>query len=258
MPDYQPVTFSKIKSELIAFFADLTIACTTFAGEFYRFLQLILFIMKKTVIALMCMILTTGATMAQKTFTLGPKVGVDYTHFWGKETLHGGQLNYQAGLFLEYRFNNKFSIAPEIVFAAQGGKNDGFVGFDPEHPYTPYGTPYGEDFVDADYIYNMNYINIPVMFKYYLTSSLSIDLGPQFGFKVYDKYTDKWEEGGKEMIEKHNMGHRSFDFGLGLGATYNFTERFFVQARYTLGLIPISKGGGAKNGNAQLSIGYRF
>ena len=263
MLDYQPVTFSKIKSELIAFFADLTIACTTFAGEFYRFLQLILFIMKKTVIALMCMILTTGAAMAQKTFTLGPKVGVDYTHFWGKETLHGGQLNYQAGLFMEYRFNNKFSIAPEIVFAAQGGKNDGFVGFDPEHPYTPYGTPYGEDFVDADYIYNMNYINIPVMLKYYVTSKLSIDFGPQLGFNVYHKCTIKGTNTDYKETVSLKDSAKSVDFGLGLGVTYNITENVLVQARYTLGLTDaienkVEWGEKGKNGNAQIAIGFRF
>ena len=60
------------------------------------------------------------------------------------------------------------------------------------------------------------------------------------------------------MKEKHNMYHRSFDFGLGLGATYNFNEKVFVQLRYTLGLVPLYKDGNARNGNAQLSIGYRF
>ena len=79
--------------------------------------------MKKIAIALMCTILATGAAMAQKQFTFGPKIGVDYTHYWGEDVNHGGQLNYQAGLFMEYRFTNKFSIAPEVVFAAQGGKD---------------------------------------------------------------------------------------------------------------------------------------
>ncbi len=68
--------------------------------------------MKKIAIALMCTILATGAAMAQKQFTFGPKIGVDYTHYWGEDVNHGGQLNYQAGLFMEYRFTNKFSIAP--------------------------------------------------------------------------------------------------------------------------------------------------
>ena len=139
--------------------------------------------MKKTLFALLCLILTTGAAMAQKTFTFGPKIGVDYTHFWGKDCLHGGQINYQAGMFMEYRFSNKFSLAPEIVFAAQGGKNNGVV-INPEN-MPPYGTaPYGSEFNYADYTYNQNYINVPVMLKYYVTPALSIDFGPQLGIII--------------------------------------------------------------------------
>ena len=219
--------------------------------------------MKKTIFALACMILTTGAAMAQKTFTFGPKIGVDYTHFWGKDCLHGGQLNYQAGMFMEYRFHDKFSIAPEIVFAAQGGKNDGIAGFDPQHPYTPYGTSPGEGLVYADYIYNMNYINIPFMLKYYITPKLSIDFGPQFGLNVYHKCTIKGTKTDyKETVNLKDYTE-SVDFGLGIGATYNLSENVFVQVRYTLGLTnaienKAESGTKAKNGNAQIAIGFRF
>ena len=204
--------------------------------------------MKKTFIALVCMVLASSAAMAQKAFTFGPKVGIDYTHQWGNNINDESALNYQAGVFMEYRLNNKFAIAPEVVFAThKRPKMERIPWWADEYPAR-----------DMTTTYQTNYINIPVMFKYYVTPSLSIDLGPQFGFKVYDKYTDEWEEDGKMIKRKHNMYHRNYDFGLSLGATYNFTERFFVQARYTLGLIPLYKGGEAKNGNAQLSIGYRF
>lgn len=203
--------------------------------------------MKKTMIALVCMLMAAGTAMAQKTFTFGPKVGVDYTHWWGKNINDESALSYQAGVFMEYRASNKFAIAPEVVFAAHNRPKSEWKDWIDKDPA-----------IDVITTYHTNYINIPVMFKYYVTPSLSIDLGPQFGFKVYDRYTDKWEERGKEMKEKHDMGHRSFDFGLGLGATYNFNEKVFVQLRYTLGLVPLYKDGNARNGNAQLSIGYRF
>lgn len=204
--------------------------------------------MKKTMIALVCMLMAAGTAMAQKNFTIGPKVGVDYTHWWGKNINDESALSYQAGVFMEYRLNNKFAIAPEVVFAAHN------------RPKMEWQDWWMNEYPARDIIttYHTNYINIPVMFKYYVTSKLSIDLGPQFGFKVYDKYTDKWEEDGKKMKATHNMYHRNFDFGLGLGATYNFNEKVFVQLRYTLGLVPLYKGGNERNGNAQLSIGYRF
>ena len=203
--------------------------------------------MKKTFIALVCMVLASGAAMAQKTFTFGPKVGIDYTHQWGHNINDESALNYQVGAFMEYCLNNRFAIAPEVVFATHARPKMEWVEWFDHDPA-----------IDVTTTYQTNYINIPAIFKYYVTPSLSIDLGPQFGFKVYDRYTDKWEERGKEMKEKHSLGYRTFDFGFGLGATYNFTERFFVQARYTLGLTTLYEGTNAKNGNAQLSIGYRF
>ena len=204
--------------------------------------------MKKTMIALVCMLMAAGTAMAQKNFTFGPKVGVDYTHQWGKNINDESALSYQAGVFMEYRFNSKFAIAPEVVFATHARPKrewkDWWLSEEPTRDITS--------------TYQTNYINIPVMFKYYVTKSLSIDLGPQLGLKVYDKCTDKWEDSNGHWDEKYNMSHRSVDFGLGLGATYNFSEKVFVQLRYTLGLLPLYEDSNARNGNAQLSIGYRF
>lgn len=199
-------------------------------------------------IALVCMLMAAGTAMAQKTFTFGPKVGVDYTHRWGKNINDESALNFQAGVFMECRLNSKFSIAPEVVFATHARPKrewkDWWLSEEPTRDITS--------------TYQTNYINIPVMFKYYVTKSLSIDLGPQLGLKVYDKCTDKWEDSNGHWDEKYNMSHRSVDFGLGLGATYNFSEKVFVQLRYTLGLLPLYEDSNARNGNAQLSIGYRF
>jgi opacity protein-like surface antigen len=195
--------------------------------------------MKKLSLTLICLMLAVGAAMAQKTFTFGPKIGVDYTHFWGEGVKHGGQINYQAGVFMEYRFNEKFSIAPEVVFAAQGGK---------------YKRPV---FMAGEVLttYNINYINVPVMLKYYVIPALSIDLGPQIGFNIYSKRTMDFDPKETEDIKSDT---KSVDFGVGLGLTYNITNDVFVQGRYTMGVINVFKEGNPKNGNAQIAIGYRF
>ena len=199
--------------------------------------------MKKIAIALMCTILATGAAMAQKQFTFGPKFGVDYTHYWGKNVEHGGQFNYQAGLFMEYRFTDQFAIAPEVVFAAQGGKYDTKI--------------LGVELKETDHV---NYINVPVMLKYYVIPELSIDFGPQVGFNVYSKNTAEVKaggEGGKGTTDMKDFT-KSVDFGLGLGLTYNIARDVFIQGRYTMGLTKVFDGQDAKNGNAQIAIGYRF
>ncbi len=220
--------------------------------------------MKRIAIAFVCMIMATGAVMAQKTFTFGPKIGVDYTHFWGKNAKHGGRFNYQAGVFFEYRFTSKISIAPEVVFAAQGGQYDvKAANYSPVAPAVPHLKMGPGPGVDLKCTCTVNYVNIPVMFKYYIVPSLSVDLGPQLGINVYSKFTEKSTTSGnnyKYTTDEKDLTN-TIDFGVGLGFTYNLATDVFVQARYTMGLTKVYKDGynpHPKNGNAQIAIGYRF
>ena len=204
--------------------------------------------MKKLLITLVCVVIATSAVMAQKTITWGPKIGVDLTHYWGKDALgHKPQLNYQAGVYLEFRFINKMSFAPELVFAAQGGRWSDYD-VDDDGNKLPY------DATD-----HVNYINLPLMLKYYVHPSFSIDFGPQLGYNVYSKTTYEYKDKalGKETIN-YKDDTKELDFGIGLGCTYNIASDVFVQARYTLGLSKVFNDLKDKNGNAQIAIGYRF
>ena len=204
--------------------------------------------MKKFFVLIAAAIVCMSAS-AQVQF--GAKVGFDLTHFWGEDAPSGWQPNYQVGLMMEYKFNPHFAIAPEVVFAAQGGKATG-------------------DFDDDDVIGNINvkgtfhtnYINVPLMLKFYATPDFSIDLGPQVGFNVYSKVTASGKVGNIEAKESMDLkdNTKTVDFGVGLGATYNLTNNAFVQARYTMGLtnvfdVPDSH---EKNGNIQLAFGMKF
>ena len=195
----------------------------------------------KKVFALIAMAIVCMSASAQLQF--GGKVGVDATHFWGKDAPHGMQLNYQAGLMMEYKFSPKFAIAPEVVFAAQGGK------------YSGNGIQIGGMNFDTDVTFHTNYINVPVMLKYYVSPAFSIDFGPQVGFNVYSKSTVK-DLAALDMKEVT----KGVDFGLGLGGTYNLTEHAFVQARYTLGLTKVFdiEESNEKNGNIQIAFGMKF
>ena len=197
--------------------------------------------MKKFFVLIAVAIVSMSA-MAQVQF--GAKVGVDATNFWGENAEHGMKPSYQAGLVMEYKFNPHFAIAPEVVFASQGGKfkaiDMNLFGFD----------------VSKKVTYNTNYINVPVMLKYYVAPAFSIDFGPQVGFNVYSKLSVEDVDKAYDLKEST----KSVDFGLGLGGTYNLTDNAFVQARYTLGLTKVFEGdfNKEKNGNIQLAFGMKF
>ena len=195
--------------------------------------------MKKVFVLIAAAIVSMSA-MAQVQF--GAKVGVDATNFWGKDIKHGMQLNYQGGLVMEYKFTPSFAIAPEVVFAAQGGEFDA-IDFH-----------LGDMNVNSKLAYHTNYINVPVMLKFYTSPKFSIDFGPQVGFNVYSKYTIE----DFDAVDIKDAT-KSVDFGLGLGGTYNLTDKAFVQGRYTLGLTKVFENDAdVKNGNIQLAFGMKF
>jgi hypothetical protein len=208
--------------------------------------------MKKVFVLIAAAIVCMSAS-AQIQF--GAKVGFDLTHFWGEDAPHGLQPNYQAGLMMEYKFNPKFAIAPEVVFAAQGGKISGTVDED-DIPGFPGMT------VDAKGTFHTNYINVPVMLKYYATPSFSIDFGPQVGFNVYSKMTASGKVSSIEAKKTYDLKDvtNTVDVGVGLGGTYNLTDNAFVQARYTLGLTNVFDidDSHEKNGNFQIAFGMKF
>lgn len=197
--------------------------------------------MKKVFVLIATAIVCMSAS-AQVQF--GAKVGFDMTNFWGKDAEHGMKPSYQAGVLMEYKFTDKFAIAPEVVFASQGGK---FKAIE----LNLLGTD-----VSKNVTFNTNYINVPVMLKYYVSPAFSVDFGPQVGFNVYSKISI--EDVDEAYDIKDNT--KGVDFGLGLGGTYNLTDNAFVQARYTLGLTKVFDGdyNKEKNGNIQLAFGMKF
>ncbi len=201
---------------------------------------------KKLMTVLLAMLACMSASAQVK---FGAKVGVDLTNYWGKHAGHKMALNYQAGLMMEYQFSNVFAVAPEVVFASQGNGErslyeEGWVGEEPSSK--------------TMISFQTNYINVPVMLKYYATPAFSIDFGPQVGFNVYSKYTIKGPD--NKYVTNNKKYTKAVDFGLGLGATYNLTDNAFVQARYTLGLTNVFKDdfNESKNGNIQLAFGVKF
>ena len=197
--------------------------------------------MKKMLVLIAAAIVCMSAS-AQVQF--GGKVGFDLTNFWGSDVEHGMKPSYQVGLLMEYKMSPKFAIAPEVVFASQGGK---FKALDLNL--------FGLD-IEKNVTFNTNYINVPVMLKYYVTPAFSIDLGPQVGFNVYSKYSI--EDVDKAIDVKDNT--KTVDFGVGLGGTYNLSENAFVQARYTMGMTKVFDGdyNKEKNGNIQVAFGMKF
>ncbi|MBS9767696.1 MAG: PorT family protein [Flavobacteriaceae bacterium] len=149
---------------------------------------------------------------------------------------------YHVGAMAEIGLTSQFAVQPEVLFSVQGAskEKEGVTG-----------------------AVEFNYINIPVMAKYYVLNGLSLEVGPQIGFLTTAKITFKGTIEGKEINESKDVKDeaKSVDFGLNFGTSYNY-QNFNLGVRYNLGLTDIAKerdGGDAnKNGVFQVSLGYFF
>ncbi|KFF05038.1 porin family protein [Flavobacterium reichenbachii] len=155
--------------------------------------------MKKIILCAIA-IMAFGFANAQKT-RFGVKGGLNISTIGGDD--HANALvGFQLGGFAEINVWKKLYIQPELLYSAQGGKFDAYNG-------------------QRDYNVNLNYINIPVVAKYYITKQFTVEAGPQLGLLVSSK--SPYDE-------------KTVDVGFNLGAGYNFTNNFSVGIRYTIGL----------------------
>lgn len=179
---------------------------------------------------------------AQQEVKYGPKAGVNFatvSNVENSKMLTG----FYVGAVAEIKFNDKFSVQPELVYSAQGVKQ--------EYNETFAGMTINETFTSK-----FDYINIPIMAKYYVYEGLSVELGPQFGFLVKAE-----TKGGGEKVDAKDST-KSFDFGVGAGLAYDLANGFFANARYNFGLTDVAKNNESndtfKNGVIQVGVGYKF
>ncbi|MGO4772299.1 porin family protein [Flavobacterium sp. W22_SRS_FK3] len=206
--------------------------------------------MKKNILVV-AVVLVFGLSNAQ-TAKFGIKGGMNISNWVGDtEGLDvKSKIGFNIGGFAEIKLSDKFSIQPELLYSAQGMKVDNFE------------VELGDGFYSTDVKFNLAYLNVPVMFKYYAAEKFNLEAGPQVGFLTSAKLNVKVDGyGSSDQDVKDNF--ESVDFGLNFGAGYDFTEHFFANVRYNLGLSNIAKTEGGEdatinNSVFSLNVGYKF
>ena len=177
--------------------------------------------MKKILLLAVFTILGFANVNAQE-IKFGAKAGLNFS------TVNGGNssnidyvTSYHVGVVSEIPISEKFSFQPEIMYSRQG--------------YT-----FNNDVIA------MNYLNIPLMGKYYVTKGLSLEAGPQIGFLLSAK---------NEGVKVTNS-FTTFDFGFNFGVGYKLENGLNFGARYNLGVTKADTD--IRNASFQASVGYFF
>lgn len=185
--------------------------------------------MKKILLAAV-LFMATSATIQAQLLQIGVKGGVNFASQTGdafpeQNFDKEGITSFHAGLVAEIKLLERFSVQPELLYSTQGATYKNAV---------------------QEFKNELGYISIPVMAKFYLTDSFSLEVGPQASFLVSEKNDFDVEDA------------ETFEFGLNAGLGFKITKNFFVQGRYGLGLTEASKNADIKNSTVQLSAGFMF
>ena len=180
---------------------------------------------KKT--ALFLMLLTASISFGQEkdtsdkrgSFKFGVKAGYANTNFAGDADTDAAS-NFYIGGLVDFSISEKLHIQPELLYSMEGSDEDEL---------------------------NLDFIRIPVMFKYFVGEGFNLQAGPQVAFVA-----------GGGLVKDFT---KSMDFGLGFGAAYELNSGLFFDARYNLGLTDLNDTGSPEKittNSFQVGLGYRF
>jgi len=154
-------------------------------------------------------------TSQAQNFRFGLKGGLNFT------TLNGGDISntidsktgYHIGAVAQFSLGS-FALQPELIYSTQGIDN-----------------------------LNIDYLNLPVLFKLKFAKILSVEAGPQFGFVINDT---------SDILKP-----KGFDLSGAVGAGVEISK-FFAQIRYNFGLTDAIENTDVRNAVFQVSVGYYF
>lgn len=212
--------------------------------------------MKKLILSTAIFITGLALVNAQsdsKDVQLGIKGGLNSSTISGDDLGDlDSRTSFNAGLVAEIPLTERLSFQPEVLYSGQG--------FDVREIDQ-------DNIVDTDenIEYQLDYIQVPLLLKAYIVKGLSVEAGPQFGFKIHEEFDyQPNSDGGDIEIDSDDSYVKDFDTSIALGAAYKFDNGFFLSGRYNLGVTDIFEDGtpfegvDAKNNVWQFGIGFMF
>lgn len=101
----------------------------------------------------------------------------------------------------------------------------------------------------------MNYIQLPVMLKFYPLSLLSVEAGPEFSYLF--STSPEFVTVDEKIIRVGKC--QGLNVGVGIGLAYEFRTGLTLGTRYSIGLTDMAKNLKWKNsGNFQVTVGWLF
>ena len=150
--------------------------------------------MNKIILTVFIAVITVVTVNAQASY--GLKAGVNFSSIRGDYTDDiSGRTSFVGGFYAEIPMSEKVTFQPELVYSGQGAE------------------------ISSDEVFKLDYINIPLMFKYYVKNGFNVQAGPQLGILLSAKAGD--------INTYDNM--TKLDFGLNFGLGYKMDSELISK-----------------------------
>ncbi|GAA0894004.1 porin family protein [Fulvivirga kasyanovii] len=202
------------------------------------------------------MIAFVSATHGQ--IKLGVKAGANRSNLLsGDEDVDvDAKMGFHFGGYIDLSLSEKFSIQPELVYSTQGAKSE-----------------YSETVEDVGFVFSysseskvkLDYLNIPVLFKFKPAEIFYIGGGPQLGILLSAKHeysttfvgsgVSESESGQEDVKDELN----AIDLSLAIGAGIELENGLNFGIRYNYGISDVADendGDPIRNSVLQASVGY--
>jgi len=193
-------------------------------------------IFKKKIVLIVIVTFVINSAFSQTKF--GIKAGVNFASLSDVEGSHvrllkkdGMAIGFHAGVFTNVSLIDVISFQPELIFSMQGGyqKDYQHETIDPKLLHVP------ESF--SSYLFQLGYIQLPLLFEIKPVANLGILTGVQLGLNISRKCINiKYRGRGTDYFNFYGSGFKKLDAGLVYGLQYTFADKITIGARYNLGL----------------------
>lgn len=208
------------------------------------------------------LVLLFGEDVATENFHFGLKLGGNASNLTGIDGTKTA-LGLNFGLTINVRLSDRLMLIPEFMpLSPKGAKGV---------PFRSTGNASLDQLIQPTTSTAMetNYIDIPVVAKYYVTRDLAVEAGPQLSIltSATEVYRGKIKE-DDDLVFESDAGSRlnTFDMGVVAGVTYSLWDArggkgLILHARYAFGLTDIIKdnpGSAVNNSVFQFAISFPF
>ncbi len=192
--------------------------------------------MRKLLLSTIALLIIGIAANAQAGFRLGVKAGANFSELNSTTFNSGFDFAYHIGGFAEIDLNRKIGIQPEVLWS--------------QSSYTR-GSNINALYQTLPTNVKLDYLAIPVLLRYSVTSMFTFTVGPQFGILM---------NRNNNLMQNGEAAFSKGDLAMVLGGQINL-KMLRIYGRYNVGLQDINDATNQEkwtNKQIQLGIGLRL